>query len=57
MDYVNWNPDEPNNKGGKENCGHLTADNPKTYGTWNDISCYQKLGFVCKIRKTLQTND
>ena len=44
FDFNNWNPNEPNNFGGQENCIHIYTRN----GKWNDIRCNGKLTFVCK---------
>ncbi|KAI4791309.1 hypothetical protein KUCAC02_034084 [Chaenocephalus aceratus] len=42
-----WDSGEPNNKNGKENCGH-TNHNPK----WNDTYCWASHPSVCVSRIT-----
>ncbi|XP_072020401.1 macrophage mannose receptor 1-like [Amphiura filiformis] len=45
LDYTNWNPGEPNDHNGEEQCGEVeTFDD----GRWNDQACGIKLAFVCK---------
>ncbi len=34
--YANWNPSEPNNSGGNENCGEFQYGSG---GVWNDFGC------------------
>ncbi|XP_077295203.1 macrophage mannose receptor 1-like [Arctopsyche grandis] len=41
--YLNWNPGEPNNGGGNENCVSLLTSH-----TYNDIPCDLKYKFICK---------
>ena len=41
--YTNWSEGEPNNKTG-ENCLEYSVG----MGTWNDISCYNNFGYICK---------
>ncbi|XP_070537335.1 macrophage mannose receptor 1-like [Ptychodera flava] len=47
VSYTNWAEDEPN--------GHITGEDCVEMfyhsGEWNDVDCYQKLGFVCKTQK------
>lgn len=45
VDYVNWAPGEPN--AGTEMCVEMHTD----IGTWNDVNCESKRGFVCSARK------
>jgi hypothetical protein len=41
--FASWDPDEPNNSGGSEDCSEMKID-----GTWNDLSCGTALRFVCR---------
>jgi len=35
--YLNWDPGQPDNGGGVEDCGHIwQTDNPQNAGKWND---------------------
>ena len=43
--YENWSSDEPNDAGGREDCGQL---NRYTDGTWNDEPCSFEIPFVCE---------
>ncbi|KAI8521387.1 hypothetical protein Bbelb_011410 [Branchiostoma belcheri] len=45
VDFTNWASGEPNDLdgSGRENCVEMYSD-----GRWNDISCFGRLGFVCK---------
>ncbi|XP_051787816.1 scavenger receptor cysteine-rich type 1 protein M130-like isoform X2 [Erpetoichthys calabaricus] len=45
-DFTNWNPGEPNNDRGIENCLHTNYLVP---GGWNDIECEHQFPFVCMI--------
>uniref|UniRef100_A0A8C5QJV6 C-type lectin domain-containing protein n=1 Tax=Leptobrachium leishanense TaxID=445787 RepID=A0A8C5QJV6_9ANUR len=40
--FTSWNPNEPNNAGGRENCVEMKS------GLWNDIDCTIKLAYICK---------
>ena len=40
-----WNPGEPNDTGGSEDCVEIRGDND----LWNDISCDSTQGFVCEL--------
>ncbi|ELK31330.1 Pulmonary surfactant-associated protein D [Myotis davidii] len=42
--YSNWNPGEPNNKGGKEHCVEIY-----TTGKWNDKSCGERRLVICEF--------
>jgi len=48
MYYSKWQPGEPNNFGGSENCIH-----GKFYlnGFWNDINCNNKMTTICYRRR------
>ncbi|CAH1796584.1 unnamed protein product [Owenia fusiformis] len=48
--YTNWNTNEPNNHGGKENCAEVYSGN----GLWNDNDCNKGRHWICKIRKGQQ---
>ncbi|XP_067232917.1 C-type mannose receptor 2-like [Chanodichthys erythropterus] len=57
LGFTNWAPGEPNEAihdgdFGKENCVEMYHD-----GTWNDNSCVQKRGFVCRHRQYYVTDD
>ena len=45
--YANWQPGEPNNGEGSENCGHLGNE----HGQWNDIRCERLFPFICQKQK------
>lgn len=42
--YAKWGPNEPNNEGGKENCGSMRQD-----GKLNDVPCGIKSAFACEL--------
>ncbi|XP_066580076.1 C-type mannose receptor 2-like [Amia ocellicauda] len=44
--FCNWNPGEPNNYGGNENCGTVYLWMAVS-GTWGDIPCSWSLPFFC----------
>ncbi|XP_072032765.1 echinoidin-like [Amphiura filiformis] len=46
--YTNWNPEEPNDFRGKEDCSAMWVDNNDN-GRWNDLRCNNINRFVCKI--------
>ncbi len=48
VDYTNWNPGEPNDAGGSEECVEMFVH---TDGGWNDNNCYANRNWVCKIPK------
>jgi hypothetical protein len=41
--YQSWDPDEPNNSGGAEDCSEMKSD-----GTWNDMACGTAHAFMCR---------
>ncbi|XP_063066766.1 macrophage mannose receptor 1, partial [Engraulis encrasicolus] len=55
--FVNWAPGEPNEiihdgELGKEDCVEMYHD-----GRWNDNTCQQKRGFICRHRQYYFTDD
>ena len=50
VDFINWESGEPNGNGpyGTELCVQAYAHN----GKWNDASCTDMMGYVCKIPKS-----
>ncbi|XP_013098458.1 lectin subunit alpha [Stomoxys calcitrans] len=46
--YTNWAEYEPNNFEDDEHCVHIGLYND---GTWNDVKCSLKLGFICEVNK------
>ncbi|KAJ8337080.1 hypothetical protein SKAU_G00383000 [Synaphobranchus kaupii] len=46
-DFLRWNPGEPNNYRGKEDCVHSNYGGPKG---WNDASCNSKYPSICALR-------
>ena len=47
VDYTNWNPNEPNNYKGQENC--VTYNVNGQGGGWNDMTCYWPKPFLCAV--------
>ncbi|CAG2193307.1 CD206 [Mytilus edulis] len=45
-DFSKWNPNEPNNYNGKEDCVQISYKY-----RWNDLPCFSQLQFICKISK------
>lgn len=45
-DFSKWNPNEPNNSNGKEDCVQISYKY-----RWNDLPCFAQLQFICKISK------
>ena len=41
--YTNWQPGEPNDDRGNEDCGAIYH-----FGTWNDNPCSFKLPYICE---------
>ena len=48
MMYTNWNPGEPNNRAGNEDCVHFLGADSESF-TWNDTPCGSKNCFVCEV--------
>ncbi|CAH1796402.1 unnamed protein product [Owenia fusiformis] len=46
VDYTNWNRGEPSDKDGTQGEDCVEAYNS---GTWNDIACSAKRGYICKV--------
>ncbi|CAG2219112.1 unnamed protein product [Mytilus edulis] len=45
FNYTDWNPGQPDNSGGNENCLHMVAG----YGLkWNDKQCKTAYRFICE---------
>ena len=42
--YTDWNPGEPNNAGGVEDCAHMFPP----AGKWNDRKCFKSLKYLCE---------
>ena len=47
--YINWNPDEPNDYEGDQDCTRLYDHN----GRWDDFECYLELLSICEIEGML----
>jgi len=47
VNFSSWNPGEPNNSGGSEECVHTNWGTDKK---WNDKECSFKYSFVCATR-------
>ncbi|CAC5364261.1 unnamed protein product [Mytilus coruscus] len=45
LTYTDWNPGEPNNSQGQEDCVHMSSS--ITY-KWNDIRCSHTFSFICE---------
>ncbi|XP_047130086.1 macrophage mannose receptor 1 isoform X2 [Hydra vulgaris] len=45
--FINWKNSEPDNFGGDELCSEITTNG------WNDISCDNHFGFICKTKQGL----
>ncbi|XP_071501769.1 macrophage mannose receptor 1-like [Diadema antillarum] len=48
FDYRNWDLNEPNDRGGTEECVHVRGPYVTPSGVWNDISCDAQYSFICK---------
>lgn len=46
--YTHWEPGEPNDAGGNEDCAQINRYHPSE--GWNDEPCDQLLRFICEIR-------
>ncbi|XP_033624558.1 macrophage mannose receptor 1-like [Asterias rubens] len=53
VSYTNWNDGEPNDYNTGEDCTEMFFDNRK----WNDQSCNQLQGWVCKISRVMGCAD
>ncbi|XP_077995001.1 C-type mannose receptor 2-like [Glandiceps talaboti] len=51
--YSDWNTGQPDNYGNNEDCGHFRSSD----GKWNDLSCSNKIGFICEKGPLLQWNN
>ncbi|KAK7108591.1 hypothetical protein V1264_016300 [Littorina saxatilis] len=47
LPYTNWNPGEPNNNAGSEDC--VAIDVQRYNGHWHDQNCDNQLSFVCEV--------
>ena len=45
LGYTNWNPGEPSNSGGNEDCAVIRGD---LAGKWDDRPCAQMFTYVCE---------
>lgn len=45
LSYTNYNPGEPNNWGGREDCIHVDG----RHGGWNDNGCGNSFSYVCRV--------
>ncbi|MCI4386992.1 hypothetical protein PGIGA_G00069090 [Pangasianodon gigas] len=55
LGFTNWAQGEPSgggHNGTREDCVEMYKD-----GTWNDNSCFEKRGFVCKRRQHYSTGN
>lgn len=43
VEFTNWNPTEPNNSNGNEDCVVLCHD-----GRWNDNNCNKTFNIICE---------
>ncbi|XP_060545238.1 C-type lectin mannose-binding isoform-like [Pantherophis guttatus] len=48
INYLSWNPGEPNNDFNKEHCVHLWS--PAGYKKWNDTPCESLHPFLCQCK-------
>ncbi|XP_073830857.1 lectin subunit alpha-like [Musca autumnalis] len=48
FNYTNWAESEPNNYKNHENCVHIGLYND---GTWNDVDCSTKFGYICEKKE------
>ncbi|XP_050309058.1 C-type lectin 37Db-like isoform X6 [Anthonomus grandis grandis] len=47
--YNNFGPGQPDNAGKIESCIELILENANKY-SWNDLSCENKIGFICQSK-------
>ncbi|XP_072174209.1 macrophage mannose receptor 1-like [Diadema setosum] len=48
FDYRNWDLNEPNDRGGTEECVHVRGPYVTPSGVWNDVSCDALYSFICE---------
>ncbi|KAK7094074.1 uncharacterized protein [Littorina saxatilis] len=46
--FTKWQPGEPNDYGGREDCVMFRPGKPKSADGWNDASCDKQFPFVCE---------
>ncbi|KAK7089878.1 hypothetical protein V1264_025037 [Littorina saxatilis] len=46
--FTKWQPGEPNDFRGREDCAMFRPGNPKSADGWNDASCDRQFPFVCE---------
>eukprot|EP01084_Bolivina_argentea_P023253 43366_1 len=49
--YSDWDPNEPNNHGGNEDCADINLSHH-----WNDVPCTLSLNFLCNIQNAPTNN-
>ena len=49
VDFFKWANNEPNGQGFEEDCVEMYPWD----GYWNDISCYDNKGFICKASRSM----
>ncbi|KAJ8297631.1 hypothetical protein KUTeg_024162 [Tegillarca granosa] len=54
LDFIFWNPNEPNNYHGAERCAQITSYGAKK---WNDVRCSARMGWICKMRRGIKFDN
>ncbi|PIK62109.1 Alpha-N-acetylgalactosamine-specific lectin [Apostichopus japonicus] len=47
--FTDWWPSQPNNYYGVQDCGSIWKPKDSDLGKWNDWTCTNTYGFICKI--------